>query len=57
MKQIAIVRIPAKLSSLGVDEIYYEVTTDDWHARAERLQERRWHLLQHAARALRTHRQ
>jgi hypothetical protein len=42
MSKVEIIRIPARLSHLGIDELYYEVEADDWHDRARRLQERRW---------------
>lgn len=41
------VRIPARLSRLGVDEIYYISSGTDWRERARRLQMRRHHKLYH----------
>jgi len=53
MAKVDIVRIPARLNHLGVDELYYELETDDWHDRAMRLQNRRWHHIRTAMQNLR----
>ena len=48
MRRVEIIRIPARLSHLGVDELYYEIEPHDWHARARRLQARRWNHIREA---------
>jgi len=52
MKHVNIVRIPARLSRLGVTEIYYDYMDDDWRERADRMQARRWHHIRHENRVL-----
>ena len=49
-RHLDILRIPARLSQLGVTEIYYDYVEDDWHERADRLQARRRHHVRHAER-------
>ncbi len=53
MRHVEIVRIPARSSHRGVDELYYEIESDDWHDRAKRLQLRRWHHVQAALKGIR----
>ena len=46
MGHLEIIRVPARMSRLGVDEVYYDVMGGDWHDRAKRLQIRRWYKLE-----------
>lgn len=47
MAHIQAARIPARLSRLGIDEMYYAPSVINWHERARRLQMRRLHKLYH----------
>ena len=51
MDRSHVIHIQPRLSNLAVDEIHYELVHNDWRRQAERLQERRWHLLQQVASA------
>ena len=45
--RVEVIRVPARLSRLGIDELYYDVAPVNWHKRAKHLQERRWRKMQH----------
>ena len=51
MSQTQTVYMPARLSSVAVDNIHYELVDDDEAARTRRIEKRRWRLLQQATAA------
>lgn len=46
MSRIKLFSRPAKVSEINQEELYDLAVDDDWRMKAERLQERRWKVLQ-----------